>query len=310
MARKYSDDLFISDHDSSDNAGAGAGADEHHNGSGSVGQQRDDSVSSGSGGNESDSGELPIGIPGGDAFDARRNDPARKRGRRKSVRAIRKTIDDGSGDGRGRSSASDTGLPGLGESTETVERARSVDENVPREVGYGSLASPAKGTKNSSLTKEFIAEGWKLVFDGCGFVLQDKEWTIDVDTDAAELADRTLNWLRGLDKNKTKNFERIAAKWQPFLMLVMALVAIVGPRIAHTRKVRQNARIGIQKTPGKDTGKPAPIQTAAPVAPGESISAAISRSSNGRTSSEAGPTNAGHRPFRADDFLEVFGPDV
>lgn len=251
--------------------------------SGGSGTERDDTVSDGSRGDENST----IVGPGGTAADTRRNDPYRARSG--SGRSGRKRSD------RGNSRAS-TATSGRASATES--EAQPDSEAVPRHVEPKELGARIGAAKAGALTQEFLAEGWVLAFDAVGFLMRDKEWHIDKDGDAAELAERTLNWVRSLDKKKSAELEKKIAKWQPMLSILMALIAIVGPRLAHTRSLRR--AINLQKK-GADTSA-TESASSAPVVNSD----VLRQSSNGRPDGNGQP-NASVRPFRRADFGEIFG---
>lgn len=240
-----------------------------------------------------------IELPGGSAANARANDPTRAR---RGSGASRARSGRGSNSSRSRQSASDRGRE------ETTQGPPLVDESAPREVALEKLGGSKKNSAHSrAMAIEFLAEGWSLAFQGAGFLLRDKEWEVEKETDATELAERTLNWISSLDKKKSAAWEKMVAKWQPFLSLIIAIVAIVGPRIAHTRAMRRAVNLQAQNGNGNGAGTAAngnassqSIRTgpAAEVQPER-----VNTSGNGHA-------NPNGRSFRREDFNQFFGPDA
>ncbi len=235
------------------------------------------------------------GTPHGSPDAARRNDPYRSRS--------------GSGRNRrnrgGNSGDSGSANSGARKSGATEEGAGQTGDAIPREIAYDKLGKTGGGKssaiKNAALSQEFLAEGWAILFDGLAVLFRDPEWKIEKDEDGAELAERTLNWARSLDGKRSKDLEKWLAKWQPFLMLLMALFAIVGPRFAHTRSKRRAFNLQAQRASGTGAS-----ETATPVA-GSSNSAATATASEPADNRGTGPRYAHERPFRRQDFAEVFG---
>jgi hypothetical protein len=214
----------------------------------------------------------------------------------------KRSSENASGDGAGRRrnrshTKSDTG------STKTKETASSDIGAIPRQVPYNELGQkPLKGSaKNSALTLEFFAEGWGLLFHGASFFTRDSEWRIPQE-DADELAARTQKWVQSLDVKRIASLEKKIAKWQPALSLGMALTAVIGPRIAHTRQVRRavssQTKTGSTATGAGSASTPA---TTIPVA-----EQATGARTNGNGS---GPIELRGRPVRREDWQEVFGND-
>lgn len=159
----------------------------------------------------------------------------------------------GGGDGSG--SRSNPGYTGSVDGAETTtEGERSARSSIPRQVSFGSLGGAAKSGKSHALTVEFVSEAWTLAFRGLAFLFQDKEWEIDQDADGAELGERSIAFFESLDKKRSAEWEKRIAKWQPFLALVFAVIAIVLPRILHMRELREK-RIQAAKKPATDSGK-------------------------------------------------------
>jgi hypothetical protein len=245
----------------------------------------DDSTSGRSGSDAVGTDELPVGTA---ADDPRAR---RKRGRKPESGT------DTSGDGRRRSNSSGADSTDTAGKQATENETGTVRETPPRVVDFDSLSGSVKTTaKNTHLTKEFIAEGWGLLFAGCGIALRDKEtWSLDEDAEAKELADRTLDWFRSIDKKKSAVWEKRIAAWQPFLMLLFALVAVLTPRIAATRGKR---RVDISpKTAATSSGNPGPTAPTTGTNNTVPIESGTGQPSNGRI-------NFRERPFRNQDFQE------
>lgn len=235
-----------------------------------------------------------------DARDRRANDPTRRRNASGS-RAR----------GRGR----DSRRAGADQATgAAAEDGTSPDSGaVPREVAYESLGkSKSKASaKDSALSLEFFAEGWALAFHAAGTAFRDSEtWKLPED-DANELAERTQAWLGSLDAKRFASVQKKIAKWQPALSLGMGLIAVIGPRIAETKR-KKNAVVTpsrvAQSANGNGNGARA-AATAAPVAPVATVARdMVAQSPNGRTA-DYGQAVAVERPFRREDWHELFGPD-
>jgi hypothetical protein len=170
------------------------------------------------------------------------------------------------------------------------------------------------------------------LFQGIGYAVRDPEWNLEKDGDAAELGERTLAWFESIDKRKSAAWEKRIATWQPLLALLMALIAIVGPRILHTRGLRA---VNLQKKEGGNgngnananangTGgnpSPSPVQGGSGSVPGTATRGATDIAGIGRVV-ETKPTNGAggmvgqrlpggiiERPFRREDWGEQFGVD-
>lgn len=145
--------------------------------------------------------------------------------------------------GRGRKSNRSNASAASSSGSERAGEGSSSDSSrIPRQVAFESLSgSSSKKLEEQKLSREFFREGLQMGFSGIGSIVNDPEWALP-DEDAEVLAERLHNWLRSLDKKKAAKWEKVVARWQPFLMLVFALVAIVIPRIAHTQQLKRNAR--------------------------------------------------------------------
>jgi hypothetical protein len=239
---------------------------------------------------DGDSGELPLGT----ARATRDADPYRNGGSRRG-RTGRNSGDSG------------TAKPAGSARTTAEKGPQSPSENPPRAVKLSELGGKTD-KKTEILTKEFLAEGFVLAFDSVGFFVQDKEtWHIERDEDAAELADRTLTWVRSLDKAKSAKWEKIVAKWQPLLFLLMGIAMVVWPRLSVTlSKKRRGNPVSI---PPKGTATAGNGKPAAPVAPPASNASATATEAPVRhvVNGEHGHGNAELRPLRSKDFFELFG---
>lgn len=304
---KYDGDLNPIPDDAGDdgsNSNNGAGrADSNSSGSGdAIGQLRiggedvgnGDGVGTDKGADDNDS--LPLGVPTGNGKSARDNDPSRSGSNRRRGRSNRGAVSNGSGAG------TDTRDNGAGSGTQ--ETPLTATTAVPRPVKFQELGG-SSSARDKKLTRDFIAEGYTLLFDVTGSALRDKEtWELEK-ADAQELAERTHAFWQSLDKSKSAKWEKMLAKWQPLLMLLMALIAIVGPRIAQTSAKRKNA-VNLRKEAGGGGGTATlPAPPATNVAPVANQPVFRPEPSNGPV-----PDRAGQRPLRREDFQELFGETV
>lgn len=145
-----------------------------------------------------------------------------------------------SGTGSAGAGGSDSGTNSRTEKSGTAEEGAPSDSSAsPREVAYQSLGRNSGPTKKeSAITLQFVKEGWSIAFSALASALKDPEWNLP-DDDASELAERTRAWVSTLDAKRYATLEKRLAKWAPLLSLLMAIVAIVGPRIHHTRTLRR-----------------------------------------------------------------------
>jgi hypothetical protein len=154
------------------------------------------------------------------------------------------------------------------------------------------------------LTDKFVSEVWGILFQGASVVLKDPEWKIDED-DAGELSTRTIALLKTLDTKNAAKLEKKIAKYAPSLSLLMALTALVGPKIAHTRNLRRgNLPKETQATSGSGSN------TASPASPNPSVGVKMDRpSANGSNGNNSGNAEFRTAPLRRNHWPEVFGRD-
>src|ERR1041384_1590852 len=191
-----------------------------------------DGTASGNG-REIDGDSIPLGKP------------VSKRGRKRGSGAVGSATGSGDGGGSGDTSSrrgndTDSSSARTGERTTAETGAGNASQGVPREVNFRSLRSGKSTPADIALTAEFIAEGWGILFQGASLFTRDPEWKLEQD-DAAELSARTVRLLKSLDQKSADKLEKKIAKYAPSLSLAMALVAVVGPRVAHTRQRRRDA---------------------------------------------------------------------
>ncbi len=208
--------------------------------------------------------------------------------------------DSGAGSGSGNSGNSAPDGQGTGAETSTP----LVGGDVPRPVSHRSLrgkSSPA----DVILTGEFVTEIWSLAFSGAALVMRDPEWKVG-EEDAAELGKRTVKLLKTLDAKSADKLEKRIAKYAPSLSLLMALGAIVAPRIANTRSKRKNAiNLREKETSGRgDTGRTASSGDSGSVA--NSVADGFNRNGTGDTK---GADAIRITPLRRESGSEYFGGD-
>ena len=260
-----------------------------------------------SGSDESGDDELPIGDGG----------YKKPRGKRKSKRNGSASVIDGTlrigerNDGSRRSRTNpDTDSASATATTE--ESSSSNARGIPREVALDSLGKSKekkeKYTPNANLSTEFIAEGFGMAFQALSILFQDEEWKLPED-DANELAERAKKWARQGSKNIAA-FEKKLARWEPMMMLIFGLFAVVLPRIIHTRDKRRalrspqkaSAASGISNNGNRNAAANSPVQ----VVDGQ----ATSGNANGRTGSNSQSEQSGRAdviPFRRQDWREIPG---
>jgi hypothetical protein len=176
----------------------------------------------------------------------------------------------------------------------------SGDSDLPREIALDSLGKPKAKKEvpfapNGSLTTEFIAEGFGIIFHTFAILLNDDEWKLPQE-DATELADRAKRWAKQGSKSAAA-FEKKLAKYEPMMMLIFGLFAVLLPRIIHTRDKRRVISIQAKAAQAANSNG---ARTAAPV-----------QSSNGANAAGNAerPKGASESviPFRRKDGFELFG---
>lgn len=207
------------------------------------------------------------------------------------------------GDGRNGGSRSRTDADSRARSAETAEENASSGRGpTPREVTLDSLGAANKKEKpNTSLSTEFIAEGFGIAFHACAILLNDDEWKLP-EEDASELAERTKRWIRTGTKNVAA-FEKKLAKFEPLAMLLLGLFAVVLPRIISTRNKRNALRI--QKETAANGSR-----TAAAPSVSSSNASDVAGNANGRNGDSGGNSQSGNArvvPFRRQDWREIPG---
>lgn len=299
---KYSDDLRPipdgTDGSRSSDSGTGTTSASRANGGRSsrnasdgrtVGTIGDDTVG-GIGGSDDDGNG---NAPGGSGRAARDNDPYRARPRRagKSARPSGSHT-------RDANTTTSAGKPAA-----TKEEKASAPSAVPREVDFAAIGKGLKPTASDSvLTKEFLVEGWSLLYKGTGFVLRDPEWDVQND-DAETLADRTLTWIGSLDKKRSAAFVKFMGKHQPLVSVIMAVLLITWPRIQHTMGLRRVAKNNLPPQGRTTAGSPTPS------APVSGPSAAMDFQAGGARPNGARPVVAHERPLRREDWREIYPAD-
>lgn len=210
-----------------------------------------------------------------------------------------------------RSRRSRTDSDSVSDSGKTESETASSSSGIPREVALDTLGKPKKEkyTPNTNLSSEFIAEGFGLLFSAAALVLQDDEWKLPED-DAKELAERTKRWARQGSKSIAA-FEKRLAKWEPLIMLIFGLFAVVLPRVIHTRDKRRALRIPQKAgTNAANNGNGNGRTASASAQESASRDAVGSSEGRGRDSGEnSEPVNARELPFRRQDWREIPGLD-
>jgi hypothetical protein len=182
----------------------------------------------------------------------------------------------------------------------TIEEISSPsDGDFPREIAIDSLGKPKdkkeKFAPNNSLTTEFIAEGFGIVFHTFAILLNDDEWKLPQE-DANELADRAKRWAKQGSKSAAA-FEKKLAKYEPMMMLIFGLFAVILPRLIHTRDKRRALSIQAKAAAQSTTNG---ARTTAPVQSDNGANAA------GNAARPQGSSES-IIPFRRKDGHELFG---
>jgi hypothetical protein len=141
------------------------------------------------------------------------------------------------------------------------------------------------------------------VFSGAALALRDPEWKIEED-DAAELGKRTVKLLKTLDAKSADKLEKRIAKYAPSLSLLMALGAIVAPRVANTRSKR-NA-VNLRKESARSAESGSPVASAHRGNVENPLAASINRNGNG---DDKGTDAIRITPLRRSDGSGYFGGD-
>lgn len=209
----------------------------------------------------------------------------------------------GRGSSRGSGSRSETDSDSSSASARsgtTEEGSASSNSDLPREVALDSLGKPKekkeKFSPNGSLTTEFIAEGFGIVFHTFAILFNDDEWKLPQE-DANELADRLKRWAKQGSKSAAA-FEKKLAKYEPMMMLVFGLFAVILPRIIHTRDKRRALSIQAKQA-----------ATATASANGAGTSAPVQSSNGANAAGNAGrpqSTSESIIPFRRKDGAHIF----
>ncbi len=209
--------------------------------------------------------------------------------------------DEGTGTRRKRSNASDSGDSATaGNATGTEAGASSAGDSAPRSVGYRTL----KGKSNAAdvaLTAEFVTEMWGIVFSGAALVTRDPEWKIEED-DANELGKRTIKLLKSLDGKSADKLEKRIAKYAPLLSFILCIVALVAPRIAHTRSLKRAVNLRKEETSRTGTGS-----AAAASATTSDSGMAGGSGSNGTGRHAERPVTVSVHSLRREDGARFFG---
>lgn len=253
------------------------------NGNGDV----EDFGTSGKGrGSDGDSRVLSIGIGG------------RKSGRR----SARSRPGSGGNSGGGSDSANSGNSSDATRRAGSAQDARSTGDNPPREVSYRSLRGKSNAA-DVAISQQFVSEVWQMIFSLAAVVTHDDEWKIG-DDDATELSTRSVALFKGLDRKRADKIEKQIARFAPSLSLLMAVLMIVGPRLAHTRQLRKSGAVNIRKEneSGGAANRPAnPTPSPRYDAP---VSGAHANGNGG-----AGSGNATITPFGREDFRTLYGED-
>lgn len=244
--------------------------------------------------------QTELSVPGGSASAARAGDSTRNGSNRSANRGGGNSNRSGRKAGADSSSSKETETPDSG--------------SVPREISISELGAESKKSKSVKLTNEFFAEGWGLLFILLAVVLKDNEWRLP-DEDQSELGDRTFNWLNSLDSKKFASVTKVLGKWQPFASLLFALIAVVGVRVAHTRQKGGNHVINPPAKPPTGTGAGAATvarrsdqRTDFVQPPAQAVSSSSARTASVTEAPIMVASGAViERPFRRDDFNELFG---
>lgn len=262
----------------------------------------------GSGSDESGDDELPIGDGG-----YKKSRGKRKVNRNGGAGVIDGALRIGERNDRSRRSRTNANSDNASATARTEEDASSGARSIPREVALDSLGKSKekkeKYTPNANLSTEFIAEGFGIVFQACAILFQDDEWKLP-EEDANELAERTKKWARQGSKNIAA-FEKKLAKWEPMMMLIFGLFAVILPRIIHTRDKRRALR-SPQKAPSaagtSANGNRNTVSTnsSIQVVDGPTTSGnANGRAGSNQNSQQSGGANV--VPFRRQDWREIPG---
>lgn len=263
-----------------------------------------------SSGDSDDSGIGPDGFPVADAgndYPSGSGTGSRaKRNKSNARRDFGSTADTGR-TGTGNSSGSNSGPDSGSESAAGTKAGTSIpNETAPRKVAYNALGNqPSKpaSLKNQAVAIEFYKELWSLGFHGLSVFFRDHEWKLP-DDDAEELAERTQRLMAAGGVKRLQAAEKIIAKYQPIISLLIAVFAIVIPRLAHTKELRRNAINSKKEEKAGTTG----TATATPASSGDN---GIPRG----TGTGPGPIdgnrrdNGGYRPIRREDWGEIYPND-
>lgn len=297
----YTDDLLPAKHDDNidgnDNRNASASANGSSNPAGNASETGRSASGSGpvSDGSRTDErSHIEFSERNGDVPLLSVDDGGRKKNRQRRARRS------GTGDDSGRNQGSGSGNgPAVG--TKTAEnQAEPVPSPSPRPVKISGL----KGSDNKSTTadvaisEKFVTEIWGILFQGCSVLFRDPNWKVDED-DASDLATRTIALLKTMDAKNAAKLEKKIAKYAPSLSLLMALTALVGPRLAHTRNLRRG------NFPKESGSHRANTATPTSSAPNSGAPMAESTSGNG----DGQPAKFDITPIRRGHWGEVFGRD-
>jgi len=212
----------------------------------------------------------------------------------------------GSGGSRSRTDTDSTNA-----STSAEEGEASGASGIPREIAIESLGKSKekkeKYTPNTNLSSEFIAEGIGLLFHAAAILLNDDEWKLP-EEDATELAERTKKWARQGSKSIAA-FEKRLARWEPMMMLIFGLAAVILPRIIHTRVKRNALRTPQKEAAGSGTNK----NGTAPIASVQGSNGGNAAGDAARRGVDVGSGSATNGaeiiPFRRQDWREIPGID-
>lgn len=257
----------------------------------------------------SDSGIGADGFPIGDASDD--NAPT-GRTRQRSQRTVAGSRRDfgSTSDRTGTGSSGGSGArsnSGTNSTSGTKEGTAIPSEATPRKVAFNALGNQQQkpaSLKNQAIAVEFYKEMWQLGFHGLSVFFRDHEWKLP-DDDAEELAERTQRLMAAGGVKRLQSAEKMIAKYQPIISLLIAVFAIVIPRLAHTKEMRKNA-VNLK------------TKEAAAGASGAASPASVNRTDNNvpngtgersGTVDGAGHNNSPYRPIRREDWLEVYPND-